>query len=192
MPIVAPGKRPSPRLRASKVFGKKGGFRSKHSGYASLQLTPMVDMFTIIVIYLIMSYASNGDILFMSKDITLPSITSKLQLQRAPVVSVSRDAVSVDGQKVIDVDEMLRDPTLNVPALEETMREKRRNIEQSAQLLNGKQFEGIVNFQVDKDIPFKVLKKVMFGCNVAGFGKINFAGNQTSNGVTPPKSAANP
>jgi biopolymer transport protein ExbD len=192
MPIVAPGKRPSPRLQKSKVFGKKGGFRKSHSGYASLQLTPMVDMFTIIVIYLLQNFANNGNILLMTKEITLPKITSSLQLQIAPVVSVSSFSVSVDGAKVIDVDEMLRDPTLNVPALEDVMREKRRNIEQSTQLLGGKQFEGVVNFQVDKDIPFKTLKKVMFACNVAGFGKINFAGTQTSGPAAPAKSASNP
>ena len=44
----------------------------------------------------------------------------------------------------------------DVPALEEVMREKRRNIEQSAQLLGGKPFLGIVTMQADKGIQFKI------------------------------------
>ena len=191
MPIVIPGKRLSARLRASKVFGKKGGFGKKKSAYASLQLTPMVDMFTIIVIYLLANFSDNGDILFMTKEITLPDITSKISLKRAPVVSISANAVSVDGSKVVDVDELTRDPTLNVPALEEVMREKKRNIEQSVTLLGGAQFEGLVNFQVDHLVKFQVLKKVMFACNTAGFGAILFAGMQTTAGAAP-KTASNP
>jgi biopolymer transport protein ExbD len=194
MPIVAPGKRPSPRLAASKVFGKKGGFRGKHGGYASLQLTPMVDMFTIIVIYLLANFSDNGDILFMSKEIQLPNITSKISLQRAPVISISASAISVDGTKVLDTDDLTKDTTLNVPALEDVMREKKKNIEQSAALMGqaGAGFKGIVNFQVDKGIKFQILKKVMFAVNVAGFGNINFAGMMTTAGATPPKTAANP
>lgn len=128
MPIVTPGKRPGTRLSKSKVFGKKGGFGKKKSGYAGLNLTPMVDMFTIIVIYLLQNFSTDGDILFMTKEIQLPSITSKVQLERAPVVSVSNDAISVDGQKVIDTAELTRDATMNVPVLEEVMQEKKRKI----------------------------------------------------------------
>jgi biopolymer transport protein ExbD len=180
MPIVTPGKRPGVRLSKSKVFGKKGGFGKKKSGYAGLNLTPMVDMFTIIVIYLLQNFSQDGDILFMSKEIQLPSITSKVQLQRAPVVSISADSVMVDGQKVIETAELTRDATMNVPALEEVMQEKKRNIQQSSQMLSGDGFKGLVNVQADKGVKFQVLKKVMFACNVAGFGALNFAGMQTS------------
>ncbi|MCU1490595.1 MAG: aglS [Acidimicrobiaceae bacterium] len=190
MPITIPGKKLSARLRQSKVFGKKGGFGGRKSAYASLQLTPMVDMFTIIVIYLLANFSDNGDILFMTKEITLPDITSKVQLKRAPVISISASAVSVDGAKVTDVDEITRQPSLNIPALEEVMREKRRNAEQSQTLLGGQQFDGTVNFQVDKAVRFNVLKRVMAACNVAGYGAIAFAGMQTS-GAGPPRTAAN-
>jgi biopolymer transport protein ExbD len=192
MPIVPPGKRPSPRLANSKVFGKKGGFRNKHSGYANLQLTPMVDMFTIIVIYLLANFSDNGEILFMTKEIQLPNITSKISLQRAPVVSVSSSAISVDGTKVIDSDELTRDTTLNVPALEDVMREKKRSAEQTSAAFGSAGFQGIVNLQVDKGIKFQILKKVMFACNVAGFGNINFAGMQTTAPGSVPKTASNP
>jgi biopolymer transport protein ExbD len=140
----------------------------------------MVDMFTIIVIYLLQNFSQDGDILFMSKEIQLPSITSKVQLQRAPVVSISADSVMVDGQKVIETAELTRDATMNVPALEEVMQEKKRNIQQSSQMLSGDGFKGLVNVQADKGVKFQVLKKVMFACNVAGFGALNFAGMQTS------------
>lgn len=192
MPIVTPGKRPGIRLSKSKVFGKKGGFGKKKGGYANLNLTPMVDMFTIIVIYLLQNFSTDGDILFMSKEIQLPSITSKVQLERAPVVSLSNESVMVDGVKVIDTSELTRDATMNVPALEEVMQEKKRNIMQSSALLGGgESFKGVVIVQADRGVKFQALKKVMFGCNVAGFNVLSFAGMQTSApGAT--STAANP
>lgn len=192
MPIVTPGKRPCARLQKSKVFGKKGGFGKKHGGYASLNLTPMVDMFTIIVIYLIQNFSSDGDILYMSKDIQLPNITAQMKLERAPVVSVSAESVSLDGSRVIDVADLTRDETWNIPALEEAMREARKKIEASSDAFRGDGFKGVVNIQVDKAVQFKVLKKVMFACNQAGFGNVSFAGYTVTAGATPPKTASNP
>ncbi len=181
MPIVTPGKRPGIRLSKSKVFGKKMHAHKK-STYANLQLTPMIDMFTILVIYLLQNFSADGDILFMTKDIQLPSITSKLRLERAPVVAVSSDSISLDGTRVLDVADATRDDTWNVPALEEALREKRRVIEQSNLILRGaggEAFKGIINVQADHLMQFKVVKKVMFACNQAGFSNINLAGLQT-------------
>jgi biopolymer transport protein ExbD len=194
MPIVTPGKRPGVRLSKSKVFGKKlkGG---KKGGYANLNLTPMVDMFTIIVIYLLQNFSADGEILFMSKEIKLPSITAKLQLERAPVIGVSDSSISLNGRFIVDVSDITRDDTWNVPALEETLLEERKKIEQANAMMNrgADGFKGIVNVQADRKIPFKILKKVMFACNASGFGNINFAGVTVSaKGATTPSAAANP
>ena len=193
MPIVTPGKRPGVRLSKSKVFGKKGGFAKKHNGYANLNLTPMVDMFTIIVIFLLQNFSTDGEILFMSKDVQLPLITHRLQLERAPVVMISPEAVSLDGSRIVDISDVTRDETWNVPALEEALREKRSEIERSNQLLGVSDgFKGIINIQADKTMKFQVLKKVMFACNQAGFSSMNFAGMQTSAPTEETKTAAHP
>ena len=191
MPIVTPGKRPGERMQKSRVFGKKG-FARKKSGYSNLNLTPMVDMFTIIVIYLIMNFSTNGDILFMTKEIQLPQIASHSELERAPVVSVSAEAISVDGEKIIDTAEVLAMSGMEVPVLSDKMQEKKRLIQQGGALFHGKQFSGQINFQVDKGLQFKVLKRVMYACNVAGFNNVNFAGLLTSVPGAAPKTASNP
>jgi hypothetical protein len=64
MAIVEPGKRPGPRIEQSRVFSKKFA-RGKKSGYAGLMLTSLVDMFTIIVIFLLMNFSANGEVLYM-------------------------------------------------------------------------------------------------------------------------------
>ncbi len=193
MPIVTPGKRPGLRLSKSKVFGKKG-YARKHSGFAMLNLTPMVDMFTIITIYLIMNFSANGQILFMTKDIQLPMITSTMKLERAPVIAISEASISIDGSKVMDTSDLLDTDTLNVPALQERLQERRQNIEQTNAIFGqGEQFHGVIDIQADQKIKFQILKKVMFSCSSTGFSNINFAGVQHSGGSSAPaKTAMNP
>jgi biopolymer transport protein ExbD len=64
---------------------------------------------------------------------------------------------------------------LNVPELEEALRDEKRRYE--AIHLNDPDhpFRGLVNVQADRRIPFKVIKRIMFACNQSGFANINFA-----------------
>jgi len=174
MAIVTPGKRPGVRVSNSKVFGKKFA-RGKKGGYAELMLTSLVDMFTIIVIFLIQNFSANGEVLYMSKDIKLPYAVHGAQLERAPVISVSNDAVTVDGKQVAQTDDLSKGDVLNVPELEDALREEKRKYDQIHANDPEHPFRGLVNVQCDKKIPFKVIKKVMFACNQSGFGNINFA-----------------
>jgi len=174
MAIVTPGKRPGERIERSRVFGKKFA-RSKKHGYASLMLTSLVDMFTIIVIFLLMNFSANGEVLYMSKDIKLPNAYHGAQLERAPVISVSPDAVTYDGRQVAATDDLQKGDLLNVPELEDALREERRRYETIHANDPDHPFRGLVNVQADRKIPFKVIKRVMFACNQSGFGNINFA-----------------
>ena len=125
MAIVEPGKRPGARIEQSRVFSKKFA-RGKKNGTAGLMLTSLVDMFTIIVIFLLMNFSANGEVLYMSKDIKLPDAYHGAQLERAPVISVSGDALTFDGRQVAATDELAKGDVLNVPELEDALRDERR------------------------------------------------------------------
>src|SRR5204863_9960050 len=129
MAIVIPGKRPCDRIAHSKVFGKKFG-RAKRGVYAALMLTSLVDMFTIIVIFLLMNFSANGEVLYMSKDIKLPDAYHGAQLERAPVISVSGEAVTFDGRMLLQTADLEKGDVLNVPELEDALREEKRRYEQ--------------------------------------------------------------
>src|SRR5881227_98537 len=128
MAIVTPGKRPGDRVAASKVFGKKFN-RTKKYGYASLMLTSLVDMFTIIVIFLLMNFSANGEVLYMNKDIRLPDAYHGAQLERAPVISVSAEAVTFDGRMLLNTGDLAKGDALTVPELEDVLRDEKRRYE---------------------------------------------------------------
>lgn len=171
--IVKPGKRPGKRLNKSRVFGPKF-MKGKKSGMADLNLTPMVDMFTMLVIYLIQQFAATGEILYMQKDIKLPTAAHTEQIEPVPVVQVSSALIALQGERIADMDDLSRDEYLNIPALEEKLRDQKKRYEFVHQG-DGEGFKGDVNIQADRQVPFKVIKRVMYSCAAAGYGSINFA-----------------
>ena len=55
---------------------------------ADLLLTALIDAFSILVIFLLMSFSSTGEILFIGKDTELPKAKLGEILERNPVVKV--------------------------------------------------------------------------------------------------------
>src|SRR5215210_2516337 len=117
MPIKVPGKRFGKRLEHSKVFGHGG--HGKKSTYADLLVTPLVDMFVIIVLFLIANFSATGEVLMMSKDISLPEAKNVQDIQSAPVVTVSKTEVLLSGALIGRVEDFTREEYLNIPLLEE-------------------------------------------------------------------------
>lgn len=175
MPIQTPGKRYGKRLEKSKVFGHGGV--SKKTMFADLLITPMVDMFVIIVLFLIANFSATGEVLMMTKDIQLPEAMNVREVEMVPVVMVSNDQVLVSGTVIGRVEDLSREDYLNIPALEEKLREMKKQFEDLHSLAKDDAggFKGDVNIQANKDVQFKIIKRVMFSCATAGYNNINFA-----------------
>ena len=184
MAIQAPGKRWGPRLAKSHFFSGHHS-NAKKSTNADLLITPLVDMFVIIVLFLIANFSATGEILNMTKDVQLPSASHVKELELAPVVMVTSTDVIMNGIAVARVADLSRDDYLTIPVLEERLREEKKQTEElHAAAADGRAFTGDVNIQGHKEIPFKVLKRVMFSCQNAGYGNINFAVLDAGSGKT--------
>jgi biopolymer transport protein ExbD len=191
MAIVQPGKRPSKRLARSKVLGGKIG-RGRKATNAELNVVPMVDMMTMLVIFLLQQYSATGEVIYMQKDIRLPDARHGQMIDQAATIAISAEQVVVAGQKVADVADLDRDAGyLNIPALEEKLREDRKRWDFIHQSDPNRKWDGIVNIQADQKVPFRIVKRVMYSCGVAGYFNLNFAaldigsGSAAAQGPTP-------
>jgi biopolymer transport protein ExbD len=191
MAIVQPGKRPSKRLARSKVLGAKIS-RGRKATNAELNVVPMVDMMTMLVIFLLQQYSATGEVIYMQKDIRLPDARHGQMIDQAATVAISAEQVVVAGQKVADVADLDRDAGyLNIPALEEKLREDRKRWDFIHQSDPNRKWDGIVNIQADQKVPFRIVKRVMYSCGVAGYFNLNFAaldigsGSAAAQGPTP-------
>jgi biopolymer transport protein ExbD len=170
-----PIKKPAPHLLNSVKlkYAKKQLARKKSASYdVSLNLTPMIDMFVTLVIFLLMTFSTSGEILFIQKDIELPKAEKSDTLEQAPVVIIGAGQVVIEGQSVGKMDDIAEDENFEIADLSERLNNLKRNYQS---LHPNQQFSGQIIIQGDKQIPFRVLKKVMFTCTSVGYTNINFA-----------------
>src|SRR5512147_701364 len=157
MAIVTPGKRPAPRFEKSRILGGKM-HQSRKATNADLNVVPMVDMMTMLVIFLLQQFSSTGEVMYMQKDIKLPDAQHGQLIEVAPVVAISAQQVVVTGVKVADIPDLDRDSGyLNIPALEERLRDEKKRWEFIHQNDPNKKWDGMVNIQADQGVPFRIV-----------------------------------
>ena len=176
MPIVLPGKRPAKRFARSRVFGGKLGHRHR-SVDSQLNVIPMVDIMTILVIFLLQQFSATGEVLYMQKDIKLPDARHAQAIEPAPVVAISGEHLVLSGTKVANLADIEKDPFLAIPALEERLRDERKRWEFVHQNDpdRDRAWKGELNVQADVKVPFRVVKRVMYSAAQAGYPNVNFA-----------------
>lgn len=182
--------RPGQRFRYSKLLSKAS---NKRGVVVTLSLTAMVDMFTVLVIFLLQNYNSTGEVLFLPKEVSLPKAEKVKELKPAVVVTVSHQSIFVDKIPVVsyaDVnlnsDWMIEPVKIEVQKMIEMARAKYESKLDSRlqKVMRSGEIEfkpgeipdwKKVTVQADKGIDFKTIKKVLYTVTEAGAGEINFA-----------------
>jgi biopolymer transport protein ExbD len=149
------------------VAKAKLGHAGRKSLYAPLNLVAYIDMMTMLVIFLLMSFSATGEI--------LPDAQNWTDLERAPVIGVSKDVVTLDGSQVATADELMKDSSTGDFKIAD-LHDKLVTLKNNYKLLHpSEEFNGIAIIQSDKNVEFKMLKKIMYSCAVAGYQNVNFA-----------------
>ncbi|HEX7676407.1 MAG TPA: biopolymer transporter ExbD [Bdellovibrio sp.] len=184
--------RPGERHRYHNILSKRKG---KRDVTAILSLTAMVDMFTVLVIFLLQNYNATGEILYIPKEVVLPKAASVRELKPAHVVTISNKEILLDKDVVATYDEVkaLGSEDWNIQKLRDQLTDalQKSKAEQDSKLQNKirdvvettKGQDGAddpnawskVTIQADKGVDFLTVKKVLFTVTEAGAGEINFA-----------------
>ena len=157
-------------------------------GEGTLSITSMMDMMTIILVFLLKSYQTENVSVAASDDLQIPISTAEKSPKLAVNVVVSRKDIVVDGEFVIDLEQTVDDngaQTIEVPddekrgqliaKLYDLMLAKAETAKDLGAKAGEKfEFEGEVLLQVDKRMPFSVVREVMFTAGQAQFGKFRF------------------
>jgi biopolymer transport protein ExbD len=144
-------------------------------------LTSMVDMFTLILVFLLISYSTGGQLMYMVRDILMPESTSKEQLDLTVEVGVAQDKVYVDGVLVMDsLKDWYAKKELLIPALYEQLKLRAEELKKKAENSPLVNFTGKVTIQADRQIPFYVIKKILFTVDRADFPNMSLAVFQKS------------
>lgn len=175
MPIHAPG----PRLGSSIPFKHLGGRgTSKAPANPYLNLTAMVDMMTMLVIFLLSTFSATGELVMTGKGVELPAALNDKELQRAPVIMISRDVVAFKGEPVADPKALLEDQSAEwkIPELLDHLQLEKFNLErEDLPEATKAKLRGLVILQADKTVDAKVLNRVMKTAYAAEYTEVMFA-----------------
>lgn len=149
--------------------------RAKRRNGLGLNLTSLMDVFTILVLYLLVNQSS-VEVVEPPKDVVLPNSVAEVKPRQTLVMMVSEDFVTIQGEPMIKtLDVVETDKRLILP-----LQEKLTSIKGSALGLSD---EGVnkseeITIMAHRKVPFKILKELMTICTGVGFTKISLAVNQ--------------
>jgi biopolymer transport protein ExbD len=191
-----------PRLYHSVPFKhlvkKTGSSAERRASNISMNLTPFVDMMTILVTFLLMVFSATGQLLQAQKGLELPKAESKDTLQLAPVIIVTRTEITYQGQLVATTESVLRDdsPTFKIDALYERLDAASKKIKEDVGLgklpkdlaracEEAKQGirpqpgsicpDGLAILQADETTDVRLINKIVNTAKAAGFDNLLFA-----------------
>lgn len=142
-----------------------------------LNLTSLMDVFTILVFFLLAN-SSSSEVLSTPKQIELPDSVVEAKPRETIVVMVGPEEVLVQGEPVIGTAALLASGQENIEAISDRLGRLEANIIGISTKTAVASKE--ITLLADKSIPFRVLKKVMSTCTRAGYGRISLAVIQKS------------
>jgi biopolymer transport protein ExbD len=143
----------------------------KHSSGPSkvaLNLTSMMDMFTILLVFLLRAYSLEGQLVHPSYYLTLPKSTANQPPELALELVVSKEWVMVNNKPVARTSDVQKQRELIIPELKAELDLHAREAKKMESLY-GTPFSGKITIQGDKDLPYETLVKVMATCGRAEF-----------------------
>ena len=142
-----------------------------------LNLVSLMDIFTILVFFLLVN-SSDVEVLPNAKDVQLPESIAEEKAKETVVIIIGDVDIIVQGTPVAKVADVLALRGNDIPELRQALQSQNdRVLKREAQDdIAGRE----VTIMGDKDIPYRLLKKVMATCTQADYGQISLAVLQKS------------
>jgi biopolymer transport protein ExbD len=165
--------------KASRRQGEGGG----------LTITSLMDAMTIILCFLLKSYSATDVTVKASEELTIPSSSAVQDIKIAVAVVVSQKGILVDGKPTVEVEEVVDKegrPTFRVgdsekkgqlitELYEELLEKAEEQKEIASQTgLEEAKFKGQLLLQCDRELPFELIREVMYTAGQAQFGEFKF------------------
>jgi biopolymer transport protein ExbD len=142
-----------------------------------MNLTSLMDVFTILVFFLLVNSA-NTEILETPKQIKLPDSVAEEKPRETVVIFVSPEVVTVQGEAVVRVEDILNSNAQDVAPIGKRLAELSQNVIGLKTRRVAESQE--ITILADRTVPFAVVKKVMSTCTSQGYGRISLAVLQKS------------
>jgi biopolymer transport protein ExbD len=141
----------------------------------SVNLISMMDVLTVLLLFLLKSYVAGGEVMVPPPGIHLPASSAESPPQSSLIVAVDGDQIVVGGEKVASVEEALSGG-LEIAGLAARLQMEAKHQEEIARM-QGKTgpIARVATIQGDRDIEFRLLQRVMYTLNLNGYESVALA-----------------
>jgi len=156
-------------VKASRIVRHQN--RGKTQG--KLNLVSLMDIFTILVFFLMVNSSSDVQVLNQDKSVKLPMSTADQMPKDALALAVTANDILVGGRSILKVDQ-LRQFNGDVEPLLKAELDYQAGKSQLAPPPLGRS----ITIVADRELPYELLKKIMSTCVDAGYASISLAVNK--------------
>ncbi len=149
----------------------------KRNKQSALNLVSLMDIFTILVFFLLVS-SSNVQQLPNSKDISLPTSIAEKSPKETLVIAITQDSIIVQGEKVSNINDVLQSSDTLIPELEKELKFQSSKLRVTPKSQQGRS----VTIMGDENIPYQLLRKILATCRQTSYTHIAFAAVQKAKG----------
>jgi len=145
----------------------------------SPNINSLMDIMTIILVFLLKSYSADPVQLKQAPDLKPPFSTAQLKPDQSATVTITLNNILVDDANVLTISQgQVGDDQISggyqIDRLFEKLQEAVEHQKQVASFNSNAQFSGIITIISDRQVPFKLLSQVMYTAGQAEFNKFKF------------------
>jgi len=144
----------------------------KNKGTGGLSLVSLMDVFTILVFFLLVN-SSSSDVMEPPKNIKLPDSSVEAKPRETVIVMITPEHVLVQGDPVITTQEVVDSKLAVIEQVKERLLLQQKKVVGISTKVVAESKE--VTVLAHRTVPFHLMKKVMASCTSAGYGKISLA-----------------
>jgi len=148
----------------------------------SLNIYPMMDMMTILLVFMVMQFAATQAQVVQSAELQIPYSTANVEQSPATTITISATSILVEGRPVLALRNGLVDPSQKqgggngflITPLLNRMQDQRDALKVLAQRNPSRPFRGEVQIIADKRTPYRTLIEVVYTCGQSEFKLLRF------------------
>lgn len=146
----------------------------RNKGAATLNMVSLMDIFTILLLFLLVNASTESEILKTPQQVKLPESVSERSPKENIVIIVNNQDITIDSKVVANTPEVLNSKELIIPgvlvALEQQLiRARAKKIDDAQYRKRG------ITIMGDKQIPYELIKKIMLSCASMNFTNVSLA-----------------
>ena len=160
----------------SPLFGGQSARQGRGFG-TKLNLVSLMDIFTILVFFLMVN-SGDVEILQPDENVVLPKSYAKMRPDESPVIKISDSTLIYKENAVVSLTDIDKTKELIEPLYQALMAAKDNHSKNNVSLAaggNDSKAATVISIMGSANVPYKVLKKVLYTCAQAGYSDVALA-----------------